>query len=601
MTPAAMKSTTSASGRRNVITLVNAAGVEVEQEIAGLGSRSVAYIIDWHVRLLLVFGWLLLVWVLAGGGISSDAMSSIFEREVAGKVVFYVGLIPSLIIYFFYHPLLEIVMKGRTPGKRWMKIRVVADNGLTASAGAILIRNVFRLVDSLPAYYMLGLLVGMVNQRNCRIGDLAAGTVLVFEKRSKGLDWVPGQNHSGIDPRDLDLVHELLERWRGLGREARTELAMRLLQKLGRPVPDELQLKARDVALRKSLQDLISNGGGHTPVDADAASHAISTWLQQHEERWKHIDQLVTRQKGRRDSNDGEVRELVSAFRTLSRHLSLARRSLPGSRIARYLEILFARCYDTIYQNPVYVWGEIVRLFRYDIPQAMYELRRPIIFSTTIFVVSAAIGWWLVDTYPELASLFASENMINEVQQGRLWTDDLLNIVPSSVLSFQIMTNNISVTIMAFLAGILYGFGTLYILGLNGLMLGGIFAFTNHYGMAHRLFEFVVAHGMVELSVIVLAGAAGMKMGEALIRPGNQTRQEAFRRAVGVAGKLVAVGAPLLVGAGIIEGYVSPNPEFSLEQRVLIGSAYWIFMVLLLSGRLWSLGRRAPVTRLEHG
>ncbi len=596
-TPAATQTSaaSTAGGARNTISLISAAGVEVEEEIAGLGSRSLAFIIDWHLRILLALGWALLVIAIVGGGIDRAAFDAAFETEDSRKLVFYAGLLPASLFYFFYHPVLEILMRGRTPGKRWMRIRIVGNDGLAPSAGAILIRNVFRIVDSMPNFYMLGLLVAMINRQHCRLGDLAAGTVLVFTPLGKGLDWVPGEEHEGLDPRDLDVAQELLARWPGLMRKARMELAERLLAKLGQSLPDgDMEERQRDRALHRALRDLLAGKHGRpaeAPV-ANAEARALSAWLRKQAEHWKRIDALLERQKGRRASDDSEARELVAAFRSLSRHLSLARRNLAETRIRRYLEILFARSYDAIYQAPIYLWGEMVRLFRYDIPEAMYALRRPLAFSTLVFVSSGLMGWWLVDTYPELASLFASEQMINEVQQGRLWTDDLLNVVPSSVLSVGIMTNNITVTIMAFVFGIIYGFGTIYILGNNGLMLGGIFAFTNHYGMADRLFEFVIAHGMVELSVIVLAGAAGMKMGEALIRPGNRTRQEAFQQAVGLAGKLVTVGAFLLVGAGLIEGYVSPDPAFSLQQRVLIGSAYWIFMILLLSGRLWSPRRR---------
>ena len=121
-----------------------------------------------------------------------------------------------------------------------------------------------------------------------------------------------------------------------------------------------------------------------------------------------------------------------------------------------------------------------------------------------MFLLSGVTGWWLVSTYPELAGLFASEEMINQVQRGKLWTEGMINVVPSSFLSLSIMTNNIVVALFAFALGAFYGLGTLYIIGLNGLMLGGIFAFTAKYGLAEELFSFVVAHGVVELSIICL-------------------------------------------------------------------------------------------------
>ena len=119
------------------------------------------------------------------------------------------------------------------------------------------------------------------------------------------------------------------------------------------------------------------------------------------------------------------------------------------------------------------------------------------------------------------------------MERGELWTDGLLNVTPSAVLSVSILTNNIVVSLFAFCSGVIFGLGTFYLIGMNGLSLGAIFAFTGQHGLAGRLFDFVVAHGCVELSCICIAGAAGAYIGEALIRPGEHTRSEAFRLAAG--------------------------------------------------------------------
>jgi uncharacterized membrane protein SpoIIM required for sporulation len=170
----------------------------------------------------------------------------------------------------------------------------------------------------------------------------------------------------------------------------------------------------------------------------------------------------------------------------------------------------------------------------------------------------------------------------------------MLNIVPSSVLSVQILTNNIVVSLFAWCAGFFFGLGTLYILGLNGLMLGAILAFVSQHGLRDQFLTFIVAHGCVELSVMCLSGAAGAAVGEALVRPGTAGRIESFRVAALRSGKLLAACAPLLIGAGLIEGYVSPNPRFPVSAHVAIGVGYWLFMVLMLSGVLF--GRRSWAT-----
>ena len=113
-------------------------------------------------------------------------------------------------------------------------------------------------------------------------------------------------------------------------------------------------------------------------------------------------------------------------------------------------------------------------------------------------------------------------------------------------------------------------------------MLGGIFAFTAQYSMAGRLFEFVVAHGIVELSAICISGAVGLSIGEALVRPGSQSRRAAFEAASKRGLKLMVVIVIFLIGAGFIEGYVSPNDSFPLSSRIVIGSLYMVLFLLVL-------------------
>ena len=222
-----------------------------------------------------------------------------------------------------------------------------------------------------------------------------------------------------------------------------------------------------------------------------------------------------------------------------------------------------------------------------------------LLWTTLIFVLASCAGYALVHRYPELIALFASPDTIATVERGQLWTQGLLNVVPSSMLSVQILTNNIVVSLFAYCLGFLFGLGTLYILGLNGLMLGAIFAFVAEHGLAGALLRFMVAHGCVELSVMCLSGAAGAAIGEALIRPGAGGRLESFRSAALRTGPVLIACALLLVGSGLIEGYISPDPRFSLLARIVVGVGYWCLMVAFLSGRLFA--PRAAVEPISSG
>jgi len=333
----------------------------------------------------------------------------------------------------------------------------------------------------------------------------------------------------------------------------------------------------------------------------DQQKNVFQKWLQSRSPRWVALNQLLKQSRGARDESPEQVRALIKEFRGLATDLSLSRQSLGQGAITRQLEALFSQAHEVIYQRAHNLLQDLLTVYRDEIPALVTRKMRVAIISTiTLFVVTAVAGWLLVNTYPELASLFASETMINKVQAGKLWTDDMLNIVPSSLLSFQIMTNNITVALVAFVLGALYGIGTLYIISLNGFMLGGIFAFTRHYNLDARLLEFVVAHGVVELSVICVAGAAGIHLGEALIRPGNRARGDAFHLAVSDAGKLLFVVVPFLVGAGLIEGYVSPNDFFTMQARLLIGITYGLLLWLVLTGWIWRWGSRRKSVRSEN-
>jgi uncharacterized membrane protein SpoIIM required for sporulation len=227
-------------------------------------------------------------------------------------------------------------------------------------------------------------------------------------------------------------------------------------------------------------------------------------------------------------------------------------------------------------------------LLAFDIPGATRELRARIVGMAIRTDVSAFAGWWLVTTFPTLIGIFASENMIEQVEQGHLWTEGMINIMPSSILSISILANNIVVSVLAFCAGIFLGLGTLYLIAMNGLMLGAAFAFVHQHGLARALFEFIIAHGPVELSVICIAGATGVALGESIIRPTLSSRRDSFQACAHRVAPVLQLCAVLLVGCGFIEGFVSPDKRFPMASRITIGVGYWLIMWALMSGRLFA-------------
>lgn len=143
--------------------------------LAGIGSRAYAFLIDWHVRFVAALAWVAAAAAAAGGD---------FSAIVAG---WRFTLLPPALIYFLYHPVLEVAMRGESPGKRMAHLRIVTATGSRPGAGALLARNLLRLVDSLPVLYGLGLVVMFCTRDQLRIGDLATGTVVVYDEPAGAL------------------------------------------------------------------------------------------------------------------------------------------------------------------------------------------------------------------------------------------------------------------------------------------------------------------------------------------------------------------------------------------------------------------------------
>lgn len=324
------------------------------------------------------------------------------------------------------------------------------------------------------------------------------------------------------------------------------------------------------------------------------AAH-IRQWLASRAAAWRGVVQQVASLRVQRNASVDEALSAVEAYRGLARDLATARRVAPNSRMTSGLESLYGQLHGVINRRPHGGIAAMRLLLSNDIPKAAHELRPRIASMGLLMALSALAGWWLVATYPTLIGLFASDDMIEHVEQGHLWTEGIINVMPSSILSIGILANNIVVSILAFCAGIFLGLGTLYLIAMNGLMLGAVFAFVHQHGLARALFEFIIAHGPVELSVICIAGATGVALGESIIRPSGESRRDSFQACAHRVAPVLLLCALLLVGCGFIEGFVSPDPRFPMASRITIGIAYWLILWILMTGRLFARPAKEPV------
>jgi uncharacterized RDD family membrane protein YckC len=233
----------------------------VNLPIAGTGSRSYAFLIDWHIRVILALAWLVGMAALLGMTQGGGFWDGLFDS--AGSFLFYVVVLPPALLYFLYHPILEVALKGRTPGKRAAGIRIVTLEGQTPDMSALLIRNIFRLIDSLPVFYVVGLTFVLLSPRQVRIGDMAAGTLLAHEKKSasNAFERFATPADGRLDLAATEVVQDLLGRWKTLAPDKRSQIAAKLISSQGETLPENLSKSAFDREVHDRLVRLVRVAG----------------------------------------------------------------------------------------------------------------------------------------------------------------------------------------------------------------------------------------------------------------------------------------------------------------------------------------------------
>lgn len=283
-----------------------------------------------------------------------------------------------------------------------------------------------------------------------------------------------------------------------------------------------------------------------------------------------------------------EVRELGRIYRRTASDLAIARAESRDPRLINYLNSLVIRAHGRIYRADAQGGRRIRKFFAQDFPRTFRRTLRYSGLAFAIFWIFAFFGFvgtWRDPDFSEFAGI--SPLMRHAVNAKIHWWEDLNDA--SQIGSSQILTNNIQVTFNAFALGALFGVGTLFVMALNGAVIGAIFAlvYQTDATFGFDFLSFVVGHGVIEISCIFIAGGAGMMIGYALLAPGDLKRTDALKARGMEAVILVAGCVPILIVAGIIEGFISPapiNPVIKFSVGIVTGLAMYSYLFLVGRG-----------------
>lgn len=285
------------------------------------------------------------------------------------------------------------------------------------------------------------------------------------------------------------------------------------------------------------------------------------SFIEKRKGSWRRLENLLDEVQGLRgisSLNRNQVRELGRSFRRTAADLAIARVESRDQRLSSYLNNLVIRAHGLVYRAEDRGLQRIWLFYRDEFPVLFRQSSR---YTLAVFLMFVAISLfsyvatWKNDDFAEFAYL--NSQAVQNVKDGHKWWEALNDGAPVGAAA--IMANNIAVALRTFALSIFPVIGTFQALLPTSLQFGAINALAVKYGMTLKLWSFVAGHGVLEFTAIFIAGGAGLLLGFSILVPGDRTRHEALIQTGSLAIQLLAGCIPILVLAGLIEGFLSPT------------------------------------------
>jgi len=543
--------------------------------IAGVGSRAAAAMLDYLIITLFVLAIVLLFSTASALiGLKGEGLGAAFGSWAAAILALF-----AFALQWGYFVAFEAFWDGQTPGKRRLGIRVVQDGGYSVSVGASAVRNVMRLLDMQPgAAYAVGIVSAAMSRNGKRLGDMAAGTMVVQERvmhiAPAPAGPAPADAVSPISAALTEQEFELLERYlarrgaldperrRAFADQLETRFAAHLTDLQGSPLARLTRLYDRESEAR--ARGVAARGA----VGAAREQHAI---VARNAARWSAFATKLAEanRRGLRGMTEDEVSEFVAEYREVASDLARLRTASAGrdNDALFYVSRLVGAGHNLIYRRRAISTQTAWRFISVNVPREVRRSWRPILLAAFLLFAPMAVTAKAVIEQPALAEELLPQGMLDRAEEGvarekkgeKAYVE--VKDFERPFMASAIIANNVQVTFMAFASGLTAGLLTVQVLVTNGVSIGAVVGLYVSRGIFHQIGMFVVPHSVLELSAICIAGGSGFLIAAALLMPGALTRRAALvvngRRAV----RLITATTMMLIIAGTLEGLLSPRVD----------------------------------------
>ena len=299
------------------------------------------------------------------------------------------------------------------------------------------------------------------------------------------------------------------------------------------------------------------------------------SFIRQNIEKWKQTEKVIEKA----DKLSPDI--VANTYIDVTSDLSFSQSHFPTSRITIYLNNLASSLHHAIYKSKKEKYSRIVTYWTKEIPTVMAQSQKELFYSFLIFAISALIGIISAMHDETFVRLILGDSYVDMTLQNIANGEPMAVYDSSSELPMflSITLNNIMVAFNVFAMGLFTGFGSGYMLFTNGVMIGAFQTFFFQHGLLGESMLSVWLHGTLEISAIIVAGAAGIVLGNSWFFPGTYSRTTAFKHGAKRGLKIVIGTVPLFILAGFLEGFVTRHTEWPFAVRLTLILLSLIFII----------------------